>query len=148
MAQAASCGTSRTARSAAIARTCSSSTASTSLPWNATVGAFGIAQSGQPWEVHSYEPYIALTTSTSDTNRFAEKAGSRRTDPHYQMDLNYTQNFRLMQRLNLQIVADLYNVFDKQTPYNFNPAFHASTFMQPQSFYAPRRFQLAARVQF
>ena len=50
------------------------------LPWNATVGAYAIAQSGQPWEVHSYEPYIALTTSTSDTNRYAEKAGSRRTD--------------------------------------------------------------------
>lgn len=118
------------------------------LPWNATVGAFAVAQSGQPWEVHSYEPYIALTTSTSDTNRFAEPAGSRRTDPHYQLDFNYTQNFRLAPRLNTQIVADVYNVFDKQTPYNFNPAFHAATFMQPQSFFAPRRFQLAVRVQF
>ncbi len=118
------------------------------LPWNATAGAFGIAQSGQPWEIQSYEPYIALTTSTSDTNRFAEKAGSRRTDAHYQLDLNYTQNFRLMQRLNLQVIADLYNVFDKQTPYNINPAVHSSTFMKPQSFYRPRLFQLAARLQF
>ena len=57
-----------------------------SLPWNATAGVFGIAQSAQPWEVHSYEPYIALTTSTSDTNRFAETAGSRRTESHYQVD--------------------------------------------------------------
>ena len=48
----------------------------------------------------------------------------------------------------VQLVADLYNVFDKQTPYNFNPAAHSSTFMKPQSFFAPRRFQLAARVQF
>ena len=118
------------------------------LPWQASVGAYAIAQSGQPWEVHSYEPYIALTTSTSDTNRFAEKAGSRRTDPHYQLDLNYTQGIRLATRLNVQLVADLYNVFDKQTPYNFNPAAHSSTFMKPQSFFAPRRFQLAARVQF
>ena len=118
------------------------------LPWNGSVGAFAIAQSGQPWEMHSYEPYIALTTSTSDTNRFAEKAGSRRTDPHYQLDLNYTQNFRLGSRLNAQLVADLYNVFDKQTPYNYNPAAHSSTFGQPQSFFAPRRLQLAARLQF
>lgn len=121
------------------------------LPWNSTVGAYAIAQSGQPWEIHSYEPYIALTTSTSDTNRFAEPAGSRRTPGHYQLDLNYTQNISLAAlapRLNLQLVADLYNVFDKQTPYNYNPAAHSSTFMQPQSFFAPRRFQLAARLQF
>ena len=39
------------------------------LPWNATAGAFFVAQSGQPWEAWSYEPYIALTTSTSDVNR-------------------------------------------------------------------------------
>ena len=32
-------------------------------------------QSGQPWEAWSYEPYIALTTSTSDTSRYAEPAG-------------------------------------------------------------------------
>ena len=37
------------------------------LNWNATTGAFFVAQSGQPWEAWSYEPYIALTTSTSDT---------------------------------------------------------------------------------
>lgn len=118
------------------------------LPWNGSVGAYAIAQSGQPWEIHSYEPYIALTTSTSDTNRFAERAGSRRTDPHYQVDLNYTQSFRLSPRFNAQLVADVYNVFDKQTPFNINPAFHSSTFGQPQSFFAPRRLQVAFRMQF
>ena len=118
------------------------------LPWNASAGAFVVAQSGQPWEIHSYEPYIALTTSTSDTNRFAEQAGSRRSDSHYQLDLNYTQSFRLFGRTSAALVADLYNVFDKQTPYNYNPAAHSSTFMQPQSFFAPRRLQLAARFMF
>ena len=49
------------------------------LGWNATVGAYFFAQSGQPWEKWSYEPYIALTTSTSDSNRYAEPAGSRRS---------------------------------------------------------------------
>ncbi len=39
------------------------------LHWNATAGAFVVAQSGQPWEAWSYEPYVALTTSTSDINR-------------------------------------------------------------------------------
>ena len=29
--------------------------------WDATVGAFLVAQSGQPWEAWSYEPYRALS---------------------------------------------------------------------------------------
>ena len=49
------------------------------LPWKASVGAYFVAQSGQPWETWSYEPYIALTTSTSDASRYAEEAGSRRS---------------------------------------------------------------------
>jgi hypothetical protein len=118
------------------------------LPWHATAGAFVVAQSGQPWEVQSYEPYIALTTSTSDTNRFAERAGSRRTDSHSQLDLNYSQNFRLGPRLGAALIVDLYNVFDAQTPYNFDPLAHSSTFKEPKSFFAPRRLQLAARLTF
>ena len=91
------------------------------LPWKATVGAYFVAQSGQPWETWSYEPYIALTTSTSDTNRYAEEAGSRRSDSHWQLDVNYTQNFRFGKRLNLQLLGDVYNVFDNQTGYNIEP---------------------------
>jgi len=117
------------------------------LTWNATVGAFAVAQSGQPWESWSYEPYIALTTSTSDTSRFAEPAGSRRSPSHWQLDLNYTQNFRIS-RLNLQIAGDLFNVFDRQTGYNFQPSVHNSQFGQPRLYFDPRRFQLAARLQF
>ena len=117
------------------------------LNWNATVGAFAVAQSGQPWEAWSYEPYIALTTSTSDASRFAEPAGSRRSPSHWQLDLNYTQNFRIS-RLNLQIAGDLFNVFDRQTGYNFQPAVHNSQFGQPRLYFDPRRFQLAARLQF
>jgi hypothetical protein len=118
------------------------------LPWKATVGAYFVVQSGQPWETWSYEPYIGLTTSTSDTARYAEKAGSRRTDSHWQVDINYTQNFRFSERLNLQILADLYNVFDNQTGYNIDPAFHSSTYGLPRSYFDPRRLQLAARLQF
>jgi hypothetical protein len=118
------------------------------LPWNATVGGYFVFQSGQPWETWSYEPYRALTTSTSDTNRYAEPAGSRRTDSHWQIDLNYTQNFRLKGRLNLQLAADLFNVFDEQTGYNIQPAFHDSTYGTPRSYYDPRRLQVAARLQF
>ena len=96
----------------------------------------------------SYEPYIALTTNTSDTARNAEPAGSRRTASHWQADLNYTQNIRLAAHLNVQIAADLFNVFNRQTGYNPQPSFHSTTFGQARSFYDPRLFQLAARLQF
>ena len=106
------------------------------------------AQSGQPWEAWSYEPYISLTTSTSDTARLAEPAGSRRTDGHWQLDLNYTQNLRLGQWINLQIAADFFNVNNRQTGYNYQPSVHDSTFNTPRDYYDPRRFQLAARFRF
>lgn len=119
------------------------------LPWNASVGTYVIAQSGQPWEAWSYEPYLPyIGTSTSDTNRYAEKAGSRRTPTHYQMDLNYTQGLRFLKRYNAQVAIDLFNVFDKQTGYNYQPSVHAATFGTPRSYYSPRRIQVAARLQF
>ena len=80
----------------------------------------------------SYEPYRALTTTTSDTNRYAEPAGSRRSDSHWQLDLNYTQNFQLTERSNLQLALDLFNVFDKQTGYNIEPQVHNSAFGTPR----------------
>jgi hypothetical protein len=118
------------------------------LPWWATAGAYLIAQSGQPWETWSYEPYIALTTSTADTARNAEPAGSRRTDTHYQVDLNYTQEFRLKERYRFQVAVDLFNVANNQTPYNIQPAVHAATFGVPRNYFDPRRLQIAARFQF
>ena len=133
-----------------------------SLKWNATAGAFFVFQSGQPWETWSYEPYRALTTSTSDTNRYAEKAGSRRTDSHYQLDFNYTQDVKLTSRFKLQIVANLFNAFDKQTGYNIQPSIHVpvtsainadgktvtSGYGIPRSYFDPRRIEIDARIRF
>ena len=118
------------------------------LPWNATAGFLAFAQSGQPWEEWSFEPYRALTTSTADSNRYAEKAGSRRSDAHYQLDLKYIQNFRLKGRVQAQLDADLYNVFDTQTGYNIQPGRSSSEFGLPRSYYDPRRLQVAARLLF
>ena len=119
------------------------------LNWHATVGTFIVAQSGQPWEMWSYEAYLPLVgTNTSDLIRYAEPAGSRRSDAHYQMDLNYTQNIRLGDRFTFQLAADVFNVFDKQTGYSIQPAFHNSAFGQPRLYFDPRRFQIAARFQF
>jgi hypothetical protein len=118
------------------------------LNWKASLGAYLFAQSGQPWEKWSYEPYIALTTSTSDSNRYAEPAGSRRSPAHYQLDLNYTQNLPFKTRYNPQVSVDLYNVFNSQTGYNYDPSAHSSNFGLPRSYYDPVRVQVAARFQF
>ena len=70
--------------------------------------------------------------------------------PHLRsvFDLNYTQNLRLGQWINLQIAADFFNVNNRQTGYNYQPSVHDSTFNTPRDYYDPRRFQLAARFRF
>jgi hypothetical protein len=118
------------------------------LNWHASVGAYAVVQSGQPWEAWSYEPYIALTTNTSDTNRYTEPAGSRRTPLHKQLDLNYTQDVPLPGRLRLQLSADLFNVFNTQTGYDYQPSVHSAVFGQPRDYFDPRVLQVVARLRF
>jgi len=116
------------------------------LNWHATAGAYFVAQSGQPWELWSYEPYVSLTTSTSDVSRYAERAGTRRSPAHAQLDLKYTQSILLGRKYSAQIVGDLFNVTNTQTGYNFQSAAHNSTFGQPRSYFDPRRFQMAFQL--
>jgi hypothetical protein len=120
------------------------------LSWNAGVGAYFIYQSGQPWEAWDSDVYRHLTTSTNDTNRYAEPAGSRRSGSHTQLDLNYTQNFYLGSddRYNIQLRADIFNVFDSQTGYNIEPRVHQSNFGEPRDWFNPRRIQLMASFVF
>lgn len=118
--------------------------------WNASVGAFWVYQSGQPWEAWNYELYKDLPgfgTSTSDTDRFAEPAGSRRTPSHYQLDLTYTQNIPVRQ-YNVQLQFDVFNAFDKQTGYNYQPSVHSALFGTPRDYFDPRRYQVALRFLF
>ncbi len=118
------------------------------LPWNANVGFFSVYQSGQPWEAWDVEVYRSLTGSTSDVSRFAEPAGSRTTDDHYQIDLNYTQNFLVGGRYTIQVRADVFNVFDNQTGYNVQNQVNSANFGTARSFYDPRRLQLALKFLF
>jgi hypothetical protein len=114
----------------------------------ATAGAYFIAQSGQPWEQWNIDPYRTLTTSTNETSRFAEPAGTHRTDGHYQVDLNYTQNFELGGRYTAQLALDLYNVTNNQTGYNIQNQFHSANYGTPRTYFDPRRFQVAVKIQF
>jgi hypothetical protein len=118
------------------------------LPWQGTAGAYVIAQSGQPWEKMDFSLYSNLTSSTNETDKYAEPAGSRRAPSHAQMDLNYTQNVKLAGRYTAQVAVDAYNVFNSQTGYNFEPRVHNAGFGQPQSFFDPSRVQVAFRFQF
>ena len=116
--------------------------------WNGSAGVYAVYQSGQPWETWDVEVYRDLTGSTSDTSRFAEPAGSRTTDDHYQIDLNYTHNFRLQDRYVIQLRADLFNIFDNQTGYNIQNKANSAGFGTPRSFFDPRRLQLAVKFRF
>ncbi len=151
------------------------------LPWRANVGAFGLYQSGQPYQIESVLPFRPLTGSTSDTNRYAEPAGARKTPSHHQLDLKYTQSIPLPRGITFQIIGDMFNVFDKQTGFDYETRIGALNFTTrtdvptvdipstispatlaalnlapgarlnapfPKRFYAPRRFQIMARVQF
>ncbi|MCP3961601.1 MAG: TonB-dependent receptor [bacterium] len=108
---------------------------------------------------------VGGTGSSSDTIRFgscgppdgsgricpnpqAEPAGNRTTSDHYQIDLNYTQNFKLGDRYNIQLRADLFNVFDNQTGYNINPDEREAGFGTPRDFFNPQRLQLAVKFEF
>jgi carboxypeptidase family protein/TonB-dependent receptor-like protein len=165
------------------------------FPWKATAGLFGVYQSGQPYQLESVLPYRPLTGSTSDTNRYAESAGSRRSPGYYNADLNYTQNFPLPRGLNVQLAVDVFNLTNNQAGYNFetrigtlglkqiantaspytgatvpipdsitdatlrtqlgiktgdpfNRADYAVAAPYANSHYAPRRYQIALRLQF
>ena len=72
----------------------------------------------------------------------------RRTPSHHQLDLNYTQNFPLRYGTNLQLRADIFNVYNRRTGYNPQPSVNSSTFGQYLNAFDPRRFQLALNVQF
>jgi hypothetical protein len=114
----------------------------------ATAGVYFVAQSGQPWEEWSYEPYRTLTTSTSDVSRFAEQAGSRRTGSHYQLDLNYTQNVPIGSRASAQVLFDLYNVTNNQTGYNIQNQVHSANLGAPRTYFDPRIFRVGFKFTF
>ncbi|MDJ0839111.1 MAG: TonB-dependent receptor [Acidobacteriota bacterium] len=118
------------------------------LPWESTLGVFAFWQDGEPWETWDVEIYREFTGSSSSTYRHSEPAGSRRSPDHYQLDVNYTHEFRLRDRYNIQLDLDIFNLFDKQTGRDYNPYVSSSTFGEPRSYWAPRRIQFAARFQF
>jgi hypothetical protein len=118
------------------------------LPWHASAGTYIVAQSGQPWEKWDFTPYLALSPSINETIKYAEPAGSRRAPSHAQVDLKYMQNLPVAKRYNAQLDIDVFNVGNSQTGYNIEPRAHQAGFGLPQSFFDPRRVQVALRFQF
>ena len=111
------------------------------LPWRARAGMFAVYQSGQPWEAWDSLAY-GLPSYFSSTIRYAEPAGSRRSDSHWQLDLSYLQPFRMPAGMEAKLRVDLFNVFDRQTGYNINPYARDATFGQARNHFDPRRLQV------
>ena len=112
--------------------------------WNADIGFNFVFQSGDVWEAWDGSLY----GYSSDTIRYAEHAGSRRETSHWQLDLNYSQSFDLSNDFVLKLKADVYNVFDKQTGYNYDPVVSSTTFGQARTLINPRRVQLSVNISF
>ena len=96
-------------------------------------------------------PYRHLTTSSIDTNRYAERAGIRRSPTHHQLDINYTQDIpldRFGRPITLQLVVDVFNLYDNQTGYSYNPFLTSTQFNTPRAYFDPRRLQIAFRARF
>ena len=130
--------------------------------WDGILGAYLVWQSGQPWTPWDNLPWAdpadeialyritnsGLGNSTSEFLRFAEPAGSRTTPSHWQLDIKYTHNFQFGDQHSVQLMADIYNVFDNQTGYNYNPYTTSSTSFEPRSWFKPRLIRLSARYRF
>ena len=118
--------------------------------WEANIGAYFVYQSGDVWEKWDGSVYTTETGDYgySDTIRYAEKAGSRREASHWQIDLSYSQNFTIYDDYLLEFNADLFNVFDNQTGYNYDPYVDNDTFGEARNLISPRRLQLSFKVGF
>ncbi|MEP1445843.1 MAG: TonB-dependent receptor [Paraglaciecola sp.] len=112
--------------------------------WNADIGFNFVFQSGDVWEAWDGSVY----GYSSDTIRYAEHAGSRRESSHWQVDLNYAQSFQLTDDLKLNFNAEIYNVFDNQTGYNYNPIVGSDNFGEARSLINPRRVQLSVSIDY
>ncbi|OKY25196.1 TonB-dependent receptor [Thalassotalea sp. PP2-459] len=112
--------------------------------WEANIGAYLVYQSGDVWEKWDGEVF----GYASDTIRYAEHAGSRREASHWQMDLNYTQNFTVFDNYTVRFRADLFNVFDNQTGYNYDPFADSENFGKARDLINARRLQLSVNIGF
>tara|TARA_R110000868_G_scaffold251892_6_gene508598 strand:+ start:1870 stop:4878 length:3009 start_codon:yes stop_codon:yes gene_type:complete len=112
--------------------------------WDGDIGFKFVYQSGDVWEAWDGSVY----GYSSSTIRYAEPAGSRREASHWQIDLNYAQNFNLTEEVVVKFKADLFNVFDNQTGYNYDPYVSNTTFGDPRNLINPRRLQLSVNIGF
>jgi hypothetical protein len=106
------------------------------LPWDASVGYLAYWQSGHTW-AHQWASTF-----------YMEPRGSRRTPSHWQLDLNYTQNFDVFDNYGLQLRVDVFNLLDKQTGYNPEPRYNSSVLGEYRSHENPRRIQLTVALTF
>lgn len=106
------------------------------LPWDATLGYLVYWQSGHTW-AHQWASTLYL-----------EPRGSRRTPSHWQLDLNYSQNYEFSEDLAFKFRVDVFNLFDRQTGYNPQPRYNSDALGEYRSHENPRRIQLTVSAIF
>jgi len=106
------------------------------LPWDASIGYLAYWQSGHTWAQQWASTY------------YLEPRGSRRTPSHWQLDVNYTQDFEFLNNYSLQLRLDVFNVFDKQTGYDPEPRYSNDNVGEYRSFENPRRIQATVALKF
>ena len=106
------------------------------LPWDASLGYLAYWQSGHTWAHQWASTY------------YLEPRGSRRTPSHWQLDVNYTQDFEFLNDYSLQLRLDVFNVFDKQTGYNPEPRYSNEDLGEYRSYENPRRIQATVSLKF
>ena len=74
--------------------------------------------------------------------------GAVRGTSYWNLDTSLAKNFKMMERVSLQVRADMFNIFN-HTGYNaFTSSINSANFGRFTSFYPSRQMQLNARLQF
>jgi hypothetical protein len=116
------------------------------LPFHINVAAIATANSAAPYN---------HTTGRDDNIDFVlndRPAGVRfnslRGDPFFNTDLRLTKKFFLDQRRNVELMWEMFNLFNTMNLADFNGNERASTFGQPRAALPPFQAQLGVRLTF
>ena len=113
----------------------------------------------RPISLSAPRPHVSFIGDGAGSQLWVRRYGNLRGDRRHQLKLYGFRQlpwrasvggfavFPFLERYNVQVALDLFNVFDKQTGYNIQNKVNTGVgpFGQPRSFYDPRRLQIAVR---
>ena len=108
---------------------------------NVTLGWFGRAQSGRPWEERGLDYY-------GNYYRYLEKAGSRTLKTWANLDLQLSYMIPMSAGFQGILEARFMNLFNTQTALTIDQRGDQPTFQDPTSYAPPRKFALSLHFNF